>query len=100
VVGLIVIQPAFDGTRRDVQRAPACRRLDCLEVQPVDAPGAYERLDLGDDLRVEDRLEPPFLAASSPETASGVSNWASAHRSHTRQYASTRFRNSWPDSTC
>ncbi|MBM4396148.1 MAG: hypothetical protein FJ087_10700 [Deltaproteobacteria bacterium] len=57
VVRLIVIQPAFDGTRRDMQRTPACRRLDCLEVQPVDAPGAYERLDFGDDLRVEDLFD-------------------------------------------
>ncbi|MBM4398068.1 MAG: hypothetical protein FJ087_20570 [Deltaproteobacteria bacterium] len=66
---------------------------------PPVATGANERLDLGDDLRVEDLFEPPFLAASFSEAASGAQRTVSAHSSQAFQYASTCFRNSWPAST-
>jgi len=88
VVGPIAVQSALDGTRRHVQRTTTCRRFDRLEVQTVDAPGSYEGLDFGDDLCVEDRFEPPFLAASFSETASGSSSKAS----HKRSLVSTSSR--------
>jgi hypothetical protein len=98
VVRLVGIQPAFDGTGRDRKSAATCRSLDRLEVQPIDTVGSYERFDLGDDLRVEERFEPPFLATSS-EAASGGSTIASAHCSHADQKASTVLRNCRPAST-
>jgi len=64
---------------------PASRRLDRLEVEPVDRASTYERFDFPDDLDVERRLEAPFLAASSSEAASGAASSASAHASQACQ---------------
>jgi hypothetical protein len=60
VVGRIGVDPAFDGTRRHLQRPAARGCLDGLEVQRVDGAGAYERLDLGEDFRLKRLFEPLF----------------------------------------
>ena len=84
VAGLIRVEPLLHGPRREGERLAARGGLDRLEVQPVDRARAYERLDLGDDLRREGFCEPPFGAAACA-AASGASRWASAHCSQARQ---------------
>jgi hypothetical protein len=92
VVGVVGVQTLLNGPRCDRERPSPGRSLDRLEVQPVGRAGDNQRFDFADDLGVERRLEPPFLAASC-ETASLVSSSASAHRSQAPQYASTSLRN-------
>ncbi len=99
VVGRVGVESLLHGPRRDGERTSARGRLDRLEVQPVDRARAYERFDLGDDLRVEGFFAAPFLAASCA-VASGVSSWASAHCSQASQRASTWRRNCWPAAIC
>lgn len=53
----------LDGPGGQAQDLTARGGLDGLEVQPIDRPRAYERLDLGGDFARERLFEPPFLAA-------------------------------------
>jgi len=64
VVGPVRIEPLLQSPGRDTECTLARRRLDGLEVQTINGARAYERFDLGRDLRVEGFLEPPFLAPS------------------------------------
>jgi len=80
VVGRVAIQSLLDGARCHRQRLATCIRFNGLEVQPIDSARSYERLDLGDDLRLEGFFEPPFLAASC-KAASPLSSLASHNRS-------------------
>jgi hypothetical protein len=84
VIGRVGVEPALHGPRRHLQRPPPRRRLDRLEVQPVQGARTYERFDLGDDFRVEGFLEPLFWAAPC-EAAAGASSWALAHCSQASQ---------------
>jgi len=65
VIRLVCVEPALHRSRRDAQSLAARGTLDRLEIQPIDGAGAYERFDLGEDLRLEALLEAPFLAASA-----------------------------------
>jgi hypothetical protein len=85
VVGRVGVEARLHRARRDLERPTPRRRLDRLEVQALGRALAYERFDLGRDLGLEGFFEPPFLAASASEAASGASNWASAHCSHACQ---------------
>jgi hypothetical protein len=89
----------LDGAGRHAQRLAARGRLDRLEVPVLDGAGAYERVDLGDDLGREGRAEPPFWAASGA-AAAGAASWASAQRSQASQKTSTWRRNCWPAAIC
>jgi hypothetical protein len=80
-----------DGARRHLQGPPAGRRLDPLEIQPVDGTGPYQRSDLGDDFRLEGLFEAPFFAASVSAAAAPSS--VSAHLSQACQYCSSCSRN-------
>ena len=84
MVGGVGVEAPLDGPRRDLQGLASCRRLDGLEVQAVDGTWPYERLDLGDDFRVEGFFEAPFLAPSCAVTST-TSSWVSAQRSHACQ---------------
>lgn len=57
------VEPVLDGPGGQAQDLTARGGLDGLEVQPIDRPRAYERLDLGGDFARERLFEPPFLAA-------------------------------------
>ena len=84
VVGLVGVESLLHGPSREGERASARGRLDRLEVPPVNRARAYERVDLGDDLRRKGFAEALFLTASRT-AASGASSWASAHCSQARQ---------------
>src|SRR3990172_4759751 len=99
VVRGVGVQSMLYSAGRHAHRLAAHRHLDGLEVPLVNRAPAYQRFNLGDDLRFESPFEAPFLAASC-EAASGAASWASPHCSQARQYASTSSRNSWPASTC
>lgn len=95
VVGRVGVEALLDGARGDLQRAPPRRDLDGLEVDAVDATRPDQRLDFGDDLRVEAFFEPPFLAAPV-EVASGPAvNCASHKRSLVSTNSRLQRRNSW-----
>jgi hypothetical protein len=87
MVGRVSVETALDGPGRHLQRATTRRGLDRLEVQTVDGTWAYERFDLGGDLRLEGCFEPPFLAASCE-----VAAVASSSASHSCSLVSTSSR--------
>ena len=64
VIGGIGVQPLFQGSRSQPQSLPSRGDFQGFEIQFVDSLRAYERCDLPDDLVLEVRLEPPFLASS------------------------------------
>jgi len=82
-----------------LQRFPAHRGFDGLEVATGDGPRSYELLDFREDFGFKRRFEAPFFTVSA-EAASKVSNSASAQRSQASQYASMFFRNACPCSSC
>jgi len=84
IVRVVGVQPLLDGPRCDRECPSPGRGLDRLEVQSIGRARRDQRLDFADDLGIERRFEPPFLAASC-EAASGTSSSASAHRSHACQ---------------
>ena len=73
MVGGVRVDAPLDGARRHAQRLAPRSRLDRLEVPILNCAVAYKRFDLRDDLDLERRFEPPFLAASC-EAASGASS--------------------------
>lgn len=100
MVGRVGIQAPLDRACRHHQRAPTRRHLDRLEVEPVDCTRTDERLDLGDDRRVEARLQAPFL--DPPGSAPGVAPARSA--SHSPSLTSTSSpvsrRRRWYSAIC
>jgi hypothetical protein len=84
VIRGVGVESLLDGKGRHPQCFSPRRRLDCLKIPLLDATRPYERLDLRNDRGREPRFEAPFLAASS-EATWGISNCASAHRSHACQ---------------
>jgi hypothetical protein len=91
VIERVGVEPPLDGTCGYLKRAASRRRLDRLEVQTVDTARAYERLDLGRDLRVEGFFEPPFSAASS-EAAAPAFSFASQSSSLVSTTSRTKAR--------
>jgi hypothetical protein len=82
---MVGVQALGDGAGRHGQGAAPRGRLDGLEVQFVGRAWAYERLDLGRDLRFEVRLKPPFSASVFRVLVSAASNPESAHASQASQ---------------
>jgi len=100
VVGRAGVEPLLDGTSRHRQRLATRGSFSGFKVQSASRAGRDQRFDLTDDLGLEGRFEPPFLAASSSEAALPASSWASDHNSQACQYASMSLRKRWPASTC
>lgn len=76
MIRAVRIEVALDRTRGHPQRPTTSGGLDGLEVEPLDRTRAYERFDLGRELPLEGRCEPPLLAASA-EAARGPGRWVS-----------------------
>jgi hypothetical protein len=81
MVGRVRVEAPLDDARRERQGAPAGTRLDGLEIEPVELARAYERAELGRDLRLEGAAEPPLSPPSAPAGPSS----ASAQRSQAPQ---------------
>ena len=101
VVGGVGIETLFKGPCRDLKNGVAEMNFGGFKIELVDARAVYERLDFleggGVELRLDLRLEPPFLAASD-EAASRSSSSLSAACSQSFQKASTSLRNCCPRS--
>ena len=64
VIGGVGVQPLFQGSPSQPQSLPPRGDFQSFEIQIVDSLRAYKRFDFPDNLVLEVRLEPPFLASS------------------------------------
>ena len=91
-VGGVGIDALFERPRGDLENGVADMDFGSFEIEFVYPDAVYERLDFLDggglELRLDLRLEPPFLAASN-EAALRASNSLSASCSQSFQNAST-----------
>lgn len=92
VIRGVSIESTLDRMSRQGQGLPANGGLDGLEVQPIRSTLAYERFDLGEELRVEDLFEAPFLPRSS-EAISGATSMATQSCSLVSTSSRTNARN-------
>ena len=101
VVRDVGIETLLEGSCRDLKNGAAEMHFGGFKIELVHAHTVYKRLDFleggGPELRLDLRLEPPFLAASC-QAASRSSSSLSAACSQRFQKASTWLRNCCPRS--
>jgi hypothetical protein len=99
LIGVILIEPPLNGTRRNCQRLTAGRGLDGFQIQIAGCARADQRVDFVGDFLFEDFFEAPFFAAAVASATSSTS-CRRLHSSLASANCSATFQNFRPSSSC